>query len=70
MIGADQAKHCTDLGYVMLFYDRHPLGIGLYAPFDDDAGGRVNSMFPKAWAVAEGEEQVKKNFQARENFSA
>lgn len=47
----DQAAACTGAGYVLLRHDGTTLGVGLYTPSPE--GGRVESLFPKAWAVDE-----------------
>lgn len=48
-----QLEHCTGTGYVIVTHRDVTLGVGLL--FRDDAGGRLRSMYPKAWALPDGE---------------
>lgn len=48
----EQVRCCTGTGYVLGAVDEVILGVGLFRP-DDDGGGVVRSMLPKAWTLAD-----------------
>jgi hypothetical protein len=51
-VTAEQASACTGRGYVLAVHEELVLGVGFFAPDDDESGaGEVRSMFPKAWSV-------------------
>lgn len=51
-VTAEQTSACTGRGYVLAKHEELVLGVGFFAPDDDDSGaGEVRSMIPKAWSV-------------------
>ena len=48
-ISEDQARDCTEMGYVMVEHEGFVLGVGLYRPDATSGRGVVESLFPKAW---------------------
>ena len=47
-VSADEARRCTDEGYVLVRLVRHTLGVGYYRPAGEaGSGGAVGSLFPK-----------------------
>jgi NOL1/NOP2/sun family putative RNA methylase len=44
-----QATSCTDTGYVLVRHEGFVLGVGLLWA-DEEGGGRVRSLYPRAWA--------------------
>ncbi len=53
-LGAEQAELCTGTGYVLAGIEEVVLGVGLFRA-GDDGGGRLNSLLPKAWTLADEE---------------
>ena len=49
VLSEEGAEPCTDTGYVLVGHRGVILGVGLF--FTDEVGGRLQSMYPKAWAV-------------------
>ena len=49
-VSAEQARHCTGKGYVLLKHRGFVLGVGVFWPDEDNQGGTVESMFPKGWS--------------------
>lgn len=41
----DQTTHCTGTGYVLLLYQQHPVGVGIYYAHTK----QIESTFPKGW---------------------
>ena len=49
-VPADQRVHCSGMGYVLVKYRGHVLGVALFSPDEAGDGGLVRSMFPKGWS--------------------
>ena len=44
---AEQVQYCTGTGYVMVHYERHCLGVGLYFEARDGRPPMLRSLFPQ-----------------------
>lgn len=51
--GAEQLAACTGTGQVLVVCEDAVLGVGVLRPAAG-GGGRIESLFPKGWALAEG----------------
>ena len=47
LLDQQQVVDCIDSGYVIVFYQHYPLGLGLYLAPHHDQGNRLRSLFPK-----------------------
>jgi len=50
-LSAANASLCYDKGYVLIQYQGFILGVGFYRPDKEGAGGVIESLFPKGWAL-------------------
>jgi NOL1/NOP2/fmu family ribosome biogenesis protein len=53
-VSAEQARHCTGPGYVLVRHRGFTLGVAFFEPGDPGRGGEVGSLFPKGWSPAKG----------------
>jgi hypothetical protein len=50
-VRGDQLKSCTGIGYVLVRHQGVDFGVAFYVPEERDEGARLQSLFPKAWAI-------------------
>ncbi|MCB0167428.1 MAG: RNA methyltransferase, partial [Anaerolineae bacterium] len=53
-VPAAQSRFCTGPGYVLMRYRGFTLGVAVYYPHQEEAGGIVQSLFPKGWSPVKG----------------
>jgi NOL1/NOP2/fmu family ribosome biogenesis protein len=50
-VRGDQVQSCTGIGYVLVCHQGVGFGVAFYVPDEGGEGVRVQSLFPKEWAV-------------------